>query len=105
MAQSTVPAAAAAQLLLAGFLLNEMGVSAFTPMFYAFKERELILDLFEEASGSRVMCNYMSFGAMALSSGPWANRNFFLQPGLVMDRDLTTVHDVIELARMLDAPN
>jgi NADH-quinone oxidoreductase subunit C/D len=48
----------------AGFLTNEMG-SAFTPFLYAFKERELILDLFEEASGSRMMCNYLRFGGVA----------------------------------------
>jgi NADH-quinone oxidoreductase subunit C/D len=48
----------------AGFYTNELG-SAFTPFLYAFKERELILDLFEEASGSRMMCNYMRFGGVA----------------------------------------
>jgi NADH-quinone oxidoreductase subunit C/D len=66
-------------MLLAGFLLNEMGVSAFTPMFYAFKERELILDLFEEASGSRVMCNYMRFGGVAHDvSEAWLDRARYL---------------------------
>jgi NADH-quinone oxidoreductase subunit D len=29
---------------------------------YAFRERELVLDLFESLSGSRMMCNYMRFG-------------------------------------------
>ena len=29
---------------------------------YAFREREKILDLFEELTGSRMMCNYMRFG-------------------------------------------
>lgn len=38
--------------------------------------------------------NYMSFGAMSLNEAPWADRAFFLQPGLIMDRDLSTVHDV-----------
>jgi NADH-quinone oxidoreductase subunit B/C/D len=62
-----------------GFLLNEMGVSAFTPMFYAFKERELILDLFEEASGSRMMCNYMRFGGVAHDvSEDWLDRARYL---------------------------
>jgi NADH-quinone oxidoreductase subunit C/D len=65
--------------MLVGFLLNEMGVSAFTPMFYAFKERELILDLFEEASGSRMMCNYMRFGGVAHDvSVDWLNRARYL---------------------------
>ena len=47
-----------------GFLTNEMG-AFFTPFIYAFEERELILDLFEMASGSRMMCNYFRFGGVA----------------------------------------
>jgi NADH:ubiquinone oxidoreductase subunit D/NADH:ubiquinone oxidoreductase subunit C len=47
-----------------GFLTNEMG-AFFTPFIYAFVERELILDLFEMASGSRMMCNYFRFGGVA----------------------------------------
>jgi NADH-quinone oxidoreductase subunit C/D len=46
-----------------GFLTNEMG-AFFTPFIYAFEERELILDLFEMASGSRMMCNYFRFGGV-----------------------------------------
>ena len=46
---------------LAGFLLQDMGALG-TPMMYAFREREKILDLFESLSGSRMMCNYMRFG-------------------------------------------
>jgi len=44
-----------------GFLTQEMGASG-TPLMYAFREREKILDLFEELTGSRMMCNYMRFG-------------------------------------------
>jgi NADH-quinone oxidoreductase subunit D len=33
-----------------------------TPLMYAFREREEILDLFEALSGSRMMCNYLRFG-------------------------------------------
>ncbi len=44
-----------------GFLMQEMGASG-TPLMYAFREREKILDLFESLSGSRMMCNYMRFG-------------------------------------------
>jgi NADH-quinone oxidoreductase subunit D len=44
-----------------GFLLQEMGASG-TPLMYAFREREKILDLFEELTGARMMCNYMRFG-------------------------------------------
>src|ERR1700746_1202951 len=44
-----------------GFLLQEMGASG-TPLMYAFREREKILDLFESLTGSRMMCHYMRFG-------------------------------------------
>lgn len=46
---------------LAGFLLQDMGASG-TPLMYAFREREKILDLFEALTGARMMCNYMRFG-------------------------------------------
>jgi NADH-quinone oxidoreductase subunit D len=44
-----------------GFLTQEMGASG-TPLMYAFREREKILDVFEQLTGSRMMCNYMRFG-------------------------------------------
>lgn len=47
-----------------GFLLNDLG-AFFTPVLYALEERELILDVFEEVSGSRMMCNYFRFGGIA----------------------------------------
>ncbi len=50
-------------LLAIGFLWNDVG-AFFTPVVYAFNERELILDLFEMVSGSRMMCNYMRIGGV-----------------------------------------
>lgn len=47
-----------------GFLLNDLG-AFFTPALYALEERELILDIFESVSGSRMMCNYFRFGGVA----------------------------------------
>jgi len=47
-----------------GFLLNDLG-AYFTPALYVVKERELILDIFEAVSGSRMMCNYFRFGGVA----------------------------------------
>jgi NADH-quinone oxidoreductase subunit D len=44
-----------------GFLVQDMGASG-TPLMYAFRQREMILDLFEALTGSRMMCNYMRFG-------------------------------------------
>lgn len=46
---------------LIGFLVQDLGALG-TPLMYAFREREKILDLFEGLSGSRMMCNYMRFG-------------------------------------------
>jgi NADH-quinone oxidoreductase subunit D len=46
---------------LAGFLLMDMGALG-TPLMYAFREREKVLDLFEALTGARMMCNYMRFG-------------------------------------------
>ena len=56
---------------LVGFLLQDMGASG-TPLMYAFREREKILDLFESLSGARMMCNYMRFGGLRVDcSAEW----------------------------------
>jgi NADH-quinone oxidoreductase subunit D len=54
---------------LAGFLLQDCGASG-TPLMYAFREREKILDLFESLSGSRMMCNYQRFGGCRVDPPP-----------------------------------
>jgi NADH-quinone oxidoreductase subunit D len=46
-----------------GFMLNDMGAWG-TPLVYGMREREKILDLFEMASGARMMCNYFRFGGV-----------------------------------------
>jgi NADH-quinone oxidoreductase subunit D/NADH-quinone oxidoreductase subunit C/D len=71
-----------------GFLLNDLG-AFFTPIIYAFGERELILDVFEAVSGSRMMCNYLRFGGLARD----------LPPGV-----LETVRDLVNerLPRRID---
>lgn len=46
-----------------GFILNDLGALQ-TPALYAIEEREMILDLFEELTGARLMCNYMRFGGV-----------------------------------------
>jgi len=38
--------------------------------------------------------NYMSFGGMSLNEQPWDRRAFFLEPGLVRGRDLSTVETI-----------
>ena len=54
---------------LLGFLLSDMGAWG-TPLMYAFREREKILDLFESLAGSRMMCDYMRFGGCRVDAGP-----------------------------------
>jgi len=54
---------------LAGFLLQDCGASG-TPLMYAFREREKILDLFESLSGSRMMCNFQRFGGCRADASP-----------------------------------
>jgi NADH-quinone oxidoreductase subunit C/D len=73
-----------------GFLFNELGCWM-TPMVYCLEERELILDLFEMASGSRMMCNYFRFGGVARDVSP-----AFLSKarGLVQDRLPRTIDQV-----------
>jgi NADH-quinone oxidoreductase subunit D len=59
---------------LIGFFVQDMGALG-TPMMYAFREREKILDLFEEVSGARMMCNYMRFGGVRVDvSDDWVVR-------------------------------
>jgi NADH-quinone oxidoreductase subunit C/D len=61
-------------LLAVGFLFNELG-AMLTPMIYAFTEREHVLDLWEEASGSRMMVNYFRFGGVSRDvSEDWLKR-------------------------------
>jgi NADH-quinone oxidoreductase subunit D len=57
-----------------GFLIQEMGASG-TPLMYAFREREKILDLFEELTGARMMVNYMRFGGCRVDATPaWLDK-------------------------------
>jgi NADH-quinone oxidoreductase subunit D len=46
-----------------GFLINDMGAWQ-TQLAFGMREREKILDLFELASGARLMCNYFRFGGV-----------------------------------------
>src|SRR5256714_4681813 len=60
---------------LGGFLLQDIGASG-TPLMYAFREREQILDLFEILTGARMMCNYMRFGGGRRGPPPgWVGQN------------------------------
>jgi len=59
-----------------------MGASG-TPLMYAFREREKILDLFESLTGSRMMCNYMRFGGCRVdTTEAWLNATRKVVAGL-----------------------
>jgi len=59
---------------LCGFLLQDMGALG-TPLMWAFRERENVLDLFESLTGARMMCNYMRFGGCRCDLPPgWIER-------------------------------
>jgi NADH-quinone oxidoreductase subunit D len=65
-----------------GFLVQEMGATG-TPLMYAFREREKILDLFEELTGARMMVNYMRFGGCRVDASPaWLDRTRTVVAGL-----------------------
>jgi len=65
-----------------GFLIQEMGASG-TPLMYAFREREKILDLFEELTGARMMVNYMRFGGCRVDASPeWLEKTRKVVAGL-----------------------
>ncbi|WP_322496105.1 NADH-quinone oxidoreductase subunit D [Chloroflexus sp.] len=52
-----------------GFMINDMGAWQ-TPLAFGMREREKILDLFEMASGARLMCNYFRFGGVVRDLPP-----------------------------------
>jgi len=54
---------------LIGFLAQDLGAMG-TPLMYAFRQREKILDLFEALTGARMMCNYMRFGGVRVDLSP-----------------------------------
>ncbi|MBF8299482.1 MAG: NADH-ubiquinone oxidoreductase chain [Dehalococcoidia bacterium] len=53
----------ASHLMGLGFFMQELGAFA-TPLVYAFRERERILDLFEMVSGARITFTYMRIGGV-----------------------------------------
>jgi NADH-quinone oxidoreductase subunit D len=43
-----------------------LDIGAFTPFLYAFREREMILDLFESACGARLTYSYITIGGVTM---------------------------------------
>jgi NADH:ubiquinone oxidoreductase subunit D len=74
-----------------GFLFNELGCWM-TPVVYCLEERELILDLFEMVSGSRMMCNYFRFGGVARDVSP----EFMHKARLLVEERLPRIIDELD---------
>jgi NADH-quinone oxidoreductase subunit D len=52
-----------------------LDLGSFTPFLYAFREREKILDLFEEACGARLTLSYITVGGLTADIPPgWLER-------------------------------
>ena len=52
-----------------------LDLGAFTPFLYAFRERELILDLFEALCGARLTYSYMAIGGVRFDATPaWCDK-------------------------------
>jgi NADH-quinone oxidoreductase subunit D len=87
---------------LLGFLLSDMGAWG-TPLMYAFREREKILDLFESLSGSRMMCDYMRFGGCRCDTPPgWMERATKIAdrfPGFLDEFEKLILENEIVIAR------
>ena len=77
---------------LLGFLMSDMGAWG-TPLMYAFREREKILDLFESLSGSRMMCDYMRFGGCRVD----ANDEWLTGAKKIVDRFPTFLDEFEDL--------
>lgn len=85
-----------------GFFLGDMGGWG-TVLMYAFREREKILDLFEELTGSRMMGNYLRFGGCRCDAPPgWLKRvNAFVDqfPPMLEEIEKLTATNEILVAR------
>jgi NADH-quinone oxidoreductase subunit D len=93
---------------LLGFLLSDTGAWG-TPLMYAFREREKILDLFESISGARMMCNFMRFGGCRADASPaWLDRARHLVdnfPAFLDELDTLLVSNEILIARTQNIGN
>lgn len=85
-----------------GFFVSDLG-AYHTPLLYAFREREEILDLFEMACGARMTCNYIRIGGLAndIPDGWTARLIPFLKrmPGKVDELEELITGNEIVLAR------
>lgn len=86
-----------------GFVLGDMGAWG-SALMYAFREREKILDLFEELTGARMMCNYLRFGGVRSDTPPgWTEKTKALvatMPAFLDEMETFLAGNEILLARL-----
>ncbi|GBD93064.1 NAD(P)H-quinone oxidoreductase subunit H [bacterium BMS3Abin05] len=76
-----------------------LDIGAFTPFLYTFRDRERILDLFEEICGARLLYNYIWVGGVAYDALPgWRDKvlqfcDYFL-PKIKEYNDLLTFNKI-----------
>lgn len=89
----------ASHLLWIGAFLMDLG--AVSPFFYAFREREIILQYFEKISGQRMMNNYFVFGGVRRDIGYLEDVENFLKilPDKVNDYEKLITENPIFLQR------
>ena len=96
----------ASHLIATGFLMQELGTFAGTPLMYCFRERERILDLFEMLCGARITVSYMRPGGVTQDAPPefWGAVKMLMEemPGYIDELEgLITTNEIV-LARTRD---
>ena len=85
---------------------HAMDIGAMTVLLYAFREREFILDLFEEFCGARLTYNSMRIGGLPLDIPPGWDRRVLsfcdLMEGKLNDYEMLLTNNRIWLKRTRD---
>ncbi|MFL2644452.1 MAG: NADH-quinone oxidoreductase subunit D [Dehalococcoidia bacterium] len=84
----------ASHLIAVGFFLQELGTFGGTPLMYAFRARERILDMFEMLCGARITLSYMRPGGVFWDppSEFWSSLDEFLKE---FPSDLAEMEDLL----------
>lgn len=77
-----------------------LDMGAFTPFLYAFRDREIILDLFEELCGARLTFNYMRIGGVSRDASPELLKRTgefvdYFEPWIKKYNDLLTYNKIL----------
>lgn len=91
-------------LLWLGTFLLDMGATS--PLFYTFRDREVVLSLFEELTGQRLMYNYYTFGGLRHDvTNEWLDKiaDFIkTMPGKIQDYEDIITNNPIFVTRTRD---